>query len=168
MIQFNTTIQKFNQQGEKTGWTYIEISAEQAQLLKPHYKKSFRVKGKIDAIDVTAIALIPMGEGKYILPLNNTIRKLLQKRKNDSVCVSIEEDKIGYVLNESLIECLQDEPTALAFFNTLTKGHQNYFSKWIDAAKTIETQTKRIAMIIHALNNHWDYGNMIRNNAKNK
>lgn len=55
---------------------------------------------------------------------------------------------------------------SIGFFNTLTKGHQNYFSKWINAAKTIETQTKRIAMIIHALNNHWDYGSMIRNNAK--
>ena len=38
MITFTTTLQKFNSKGEKTGWTYIEISEQQAQKLKPGVK----------------------------------------------------------------------------------------------------------------------------------
>jgi len=168
MIQFNAVIKKYAQQGEKTGWTYIEINTKLAHQLKPNCRKSFRVKGKIDDTAINAVALIPVGDGNFILALNATIRKKLYKRKNDTVLVELEEDKTGYVLNEFLVECLEDDPTALNFFNTLTKGHQNYFSKWIDSAKTTETQSKRIAMALNAFTNGWDYGTMIRNNTKNK
>lgn len=168
MIQFKTTIKKYNQQGEKTGWTFIEINTNVAEQLKPNCKKSFRVKGKIDDVVISAIALIPIGAGNFILPLNAELRKKLRKRKNDEVVVALQEDKEGYILNEVLLECLNDEPTAQAFFKSLTQGHQNYFSKWIDSAKTIETQTKRIAMAINAFNNNWDYGTMIRNNKNKK
>lgn len=168
MIQFKATIKKYNQQGEKTGWTYIEIASTLAEQLKPNCKKSFRVKGKIDNVDIYAVALIPIGEGNFILPLNADLRKKLLKRKNDTVMIVLQEDKEGYILNEAFTECLNDEPIAKCFSNTLTKGHQNYFSKWVDSAKTIETQTKRIAMIISALHNGWDYGTMIRNNKNKK
>lgn len=168
MIQFKTTIKKYNQQGEKTGWTFIEINTNVAEQLKPNCKKSFRVKGKIDDVVISTIALIPIGAGNFILPLNAELRKKLRKRKNDEVVVALQEDKEGYILNEVLLECLNDEPTAQAFFKSLTQGHQNYFSKWIDSAKTIETQTKRIAMAINAFNNNWDYGTMIRNNKNKK
>ncbi|MCU0321519.1 MAG: YdeI/OmpD-associated family protein [Chitinophagaceae bacterium] len=168
MIQFKAIIKKYAQQGEKTGWTYIEINTKLAHQLKPNCRKSFRVKGKIDDTVINAVALIPVGDGNFILALNATIRKTLYKRKNDTVLVELEEDKTGYILNEFLMECLEDDPTALSFFNTLTKGHQNYFSKWIDSAKTTETQSKRIAMALNAFANSWDYGTMIRNNTKNK
>lgn len=168
MIQFKTTIKKYNQKGEKTGWTFIEVNTSVAEQLKPNCKKSFRVKGNIDDVVFSAIALIPIGEGNFILPLNAELRKKIQKRKNDEVILVLQEDKEGYVLNETLVECLNDEPNAKLFFKTLTKGHQNYFSKWIDSAKTIETQTKRIAMAIAAFNNKWDYGTMIRNNKIKK
>ena len=38
MIKFTATILKFNEQGEKTGWTYIEIPADIAQQIKPNNK----------------------------------------------------------------------------------------------------------------------------------
>jgi len=62
------------------------------------------------------------------------------------------------------VACLNDEPKALAYFNTLPKGHQNYFSKWIEAAKTIETKTKRITMAVIALAKQMGYPEMIRAN----
>lgn len=46
MIDYTTIILQFAEQGEKTGWTYIEIPADLAQQIKPGNKKSFRVKGK--------------------------------------------------------------------------------------------------------------------------
>ena len=46
MIQFTVTIHRFEKQGEKTGWTYIEIPSDIAQKLKPGNKKSFQGKRK--------------------------------------------------------------------------------------------------------------------------
>ncbi|MEJ7673490.1 MAG: DUF1905 domain-containing protein [Chitinophagaceae bacterium] len=75
MVQFSTVIKKFSNKGEKTGWTYIEISEAVAQMLKPNNKKSFRVKGSLDNYKFEGLALIPMGEGAFILALNALIRK---------------------------------------------------------------------------------------------
>jgi uncharacterized protein YdeI (YjbR/CyaY-like superfamily) len=50
-----------------------------------------------------------------------------------------------------LIECLQDEPEALARFKSIAKSHQNYFTNWINSAKTEPTKAKRIAASVNAL-----------------
>jgi hypothetical protein len=87
MIKFSTTILRFDSQGEKTGWTYIEVSAALAQKLYPGNKKSFRVKGKLDQYEFEGAALIPMGEGNFILALNSTMRKGIKKQKGDKLMV---------------------------------------------------------------------------------
>ena len=80
MIKFATTILKFEKKGEKTGWSYIEISAAQAKKLKPGCKVSFRVKGKLDQYVFEKVSLLPMGEGAFILPINNTMRNATGKK----------------------------------------------------------------------------------------
>lgn len=50
MLTFDAKINRFQEKGEKTGWTYIEIRPDQAEILNPGIKKSFRVKGFIDNI----------------------------------------------------------------------------------------------------------------------
>ena len=42
MVCFSTIIKKFEEKGEKTGWTYIDIQAGIAQQLIPNNKKAFR------------------------------------------------------------------------------------------------------------------------------
>ncbi len=162
MISFKTTLKKFAEQGEKTGWTFIDVPAEIAQQIKPDTKKSYRVKGKLDAVEVSGLALVPMGGGDFIIALNATLRKALKKQKGDSLIAQLEEDKKGYVLNEEFIACLEDEPKAFVFFKTLPQSHQTYFSKWIDSAKTMETKSTRIALSINALVRGMHYGEMIR------
>ena len=142
-IQFTTTIQKFGAKGEKTGWTYIEIPADLAQQLKPANKKEFKVKGKLDKHSISRLSVLPMGNGA-----------MLQ--------VSLQEDKSDFVFNPDFMECLADDPTAKAFFESLTGSHQRYFSKWIDSAKTEPTRVKRITMAVNALAKKWGYGEMIR------
>lgn len=168
MIQFTTTIKKFSDKGEKTGWTYIEITAAIADKLKPNNKRSFRVKGNLDNYVFEGLALIPMGEGDFILALNATIRKKIKKQKGDKLKVSIEVDDKPVKLNAELMDCLSDEPDGLSFFNSLTPGHRKYFSNWIESAKTDETKTKRIAQTINALSKKWDYGQMIRDQTAKK
>jgi hypothetical protein len=81
MIQFTTTILKMGQQGEKSGWTYINVPQDLALQLKPGNKKSFRVKGKLDAHAIKAVAILPMGDGNFILPLNAAMRKAIGKKQ---------------------------------------------------------------------------------------
>jgi hypothetical protein len=162
MVQFSAVIQKFGEQGEKTGWTYIEIPADIAAKIKPGNKKTFRVKGKLDAHPVKAIALMPMGGGNFIMALNAEMRKGIKKRKGATIQVQLQEDKDKLQPPAELLECLSDEPLAKEYFETLTYGHKNYFTKWIESAKTEPTRTKRIAQAVDALNKKMDFGMMLR------
>lgn len=164
MITFITTIHKFARQGEKTGWTYIEISTSQAQKLKPDTKVSFRVKGTLDSFKIKQIALMPMGEGNFIMPLNAAMRKAIGKKSGDRLNVTLDADDSEFVLSEDFIACLNDDQVAFDFFQTLPGSHQKYFSKWIDSAKTSATKTKRIVMAITALSKKQGYAEMIRAN----
>lgn len=162
MISFAATILKFDQQGEKTGWTYILIPAELARQLKPGNKKSFRVKGKLDNYSVKGVALLPMGEGDFIMALNAAMRKGIKKQKGATVRVQLQVDTEEPKPSAELIECLADEPEALSKFQSLAKSHQNYFSKWIESAKTEPTKAKRIAHTIQFLSRGKNFGEMIR------
>lgn len=162
MIRFKTKILQFAEQGEKTGWSYIQIPAKLAQELKPGNKVSFRVKGKLDAYAIRQVALLPMGEGDFIMPLKAEVRKALGKQKGATLDVSLAVDVTEVKLPADLLECLSDEPAALAFFQSLPRSHQLYFGKWIDSAKTVGTRTKRIAQCVNALARSRNYGEMIR------
>lgn len=166
MIEFTATLKQFAEQGEKTGWTYIEIPADLAQDLKPGNKKSFRVKGKLDQYKIAGIALLPMGSGAFIMAVNATMRKGIGKKKGAMVKVLLTEDKKEFQFNADFMECMADEPTAKEFFSSLSGSHQRYFSKWIDSAKTLETRTKRIAWAVTALSKKQGYGEMIRAHKK--
>lgn len=166
MVTFTTTILQFEKQGEKTGWTYISIPGKIALQLKPGNKKSFRVKGKLDGHAIKEVALIPMGGGDFIMALNAAMRKAIGKRKGATVTVQLTEDKKQPELNKDLMECLADEPAALAYFNSLAGSHRLYFSRWIDSAKTSATKTKRIAVAVTSLAKKMDYGQMIRSQKK--
>ena len=163
MIKFITVILKFDKQGEKTGWTYIEIPASLAEQMLPGHKKSFRVKGKLDGHTIQQVALIPMGEANFILPLNAALRKLIGKRKGAQLEVILQLDISVYELNKELMECLADEPAALDFFKSKPLSFQNYYSKWIESAKTDGTKAKRIALAVTSLTRKIEFGEMLRN-----
>jgi len=162
MVQFTAVIKKFSDKGEKTGWTYIDIPGTIAEKLKPNNKKTFRVKGRLDKYAFESVALLPMGDGNFIMALNADMRKKIGKRKGAMLAVNLEADNAPVKLNAELMECLADEPAGLSFFKQLTPGHQKYFSNWIDSAKTDPTKTKRIVQTINALANRQHYGEMIR------
>jgi hypothetical protein len=168
MPYFKTILQKFDKQGEKTGWTYIAITTEQAAVLNPGTKTSFRVKGKLDNYPIEKIALLPMGDGSFIMPLNATIRKGIKKGKGAEVAVQLEVDDEPLQHDTDFVECLNDEPKALQTFQSLAKGHQNYFSKWIQSAKTEPTKAKRIAMAVNALAKGMGFPEMLRAQKREK
>ena len=166
MVQFTTTILRFKEQGEKTGWSYINIPQKIAQELKPGNKKSFRVKGKLDNYAIKGVALMPMGGGEFIMPINATMRKAIGKRGGDKLNVQLTEDKKLPELSADLLECLADEPAAKEFFDSLPHSHRLYFSRWIESAKTAPTKAKRIAQAVSALAKKWGFSEMVRTNKK--
>jgi hypothetical protein len=93
MVAFTAKIQKFIKQGEKTGWTYIEIHSRYAQKIKPDTKVSYRVKGLLDDFRIEKTALLPMGDGNFIMPLNATLRKGIGKKVGDTLQVKLEVDE---------------------------------------------------------------------------
>lgn len=164
MIDFTTTIKKFDRKGEKTGWSYLEISHKQAERLKPGSRKSFRVKGSIDQHEISGVSLMPMGDGSFILPFNAAMRKATGKSAGQTVRVRLAVDEKEYKLNKDLMACLRDDPAAYEFFQTLPGSHQRYFSKWIESAKTSATRTKRLVMAVEGLSRKMGFGEMIRAN----
>ncbi|MEI9945968.1 MAG: YdeI/OmpD-associated family protein [Chitinophagaceae bacterium] len=166
MVKFIATIHRFEKMGEKTGWTYIEVPADIAEKLKPGNRREFKVKGKLDAHPVKRASLMPMKGGGFIMPVNAAMRKGIGKRHGAMVKVQLEADDSPFVFNRDFIDCLNDEPKAKEFFQTLSGSHQRYFSKWIDEAKTEPTRTKRIALSVNALSKKWGYPEMIRSNQK--
>jgi len=163
MVEFDTIMLQFAEQGEKTGWTYIEIPADIAQQLKPNNKKSFRVRGMLDGLAVSGMALMPMGEGNFIMALKAEVRRGLHKNAGAMLHVSIEEDPEYKVeVPDDLQECFDFEPEAVEFFNSLPKSHRDYFIKWIEQAKTSETRAKRVVNTVNAMLRKWRYNTMMR------
>ena len=161
-ISYATRILKFAKKGEKSGWTYIEVPADVAAKLFPGNKKSFRVKGTLDDYLIKGVALFPMGEGAFILPLNAALRKGIGKGEGTMLHLTLQRDAAELAIDPDLMECLEDEPDAGNYFSLLPKSHQVYFSKWIETAKSAETKARRIARTMHALSNKMSYAEMIR------
>lgn len=168
MVEYKTTILKFEKNGEKTGWTYIDVPADVAEQLVPGNKKSFRVKGKLDKHPIKQVALIPMGNGNFIIPINADIRKAIGKKEGAQLLVSLNVDKTAFKFDDDFMACLEDEPKAINYFKSITASHQKYFSKWIASAKTEETKVKRITMAISALSREMGYSEMLRESKAKK
>jgi hypothetical protein len=167
MVSFEVLIEKFKEKGEKTGWTYIYIPEELALQIKPDCRTSYRVKGFLDALPVGGLALVPMGEGDYIVALKADLRRKLHKKEGDLLKVSLEEDKDFKIpMPADLEECLNEQAHFMENFLKQPKSHQHYFFNWINSAKTEPTRAKRIAMTINAMDRGYDFGQMLREEKK--
>ena len=163
MVTFTAEIEKFEEMGEKTGWTYVFIPADIAHQIKPDCKKSFRIKGRLDNIAIHGLALIPMGEGDFILALKADLRKQLKKEQGAVLSLELSDDKDFKIeMPLELDMCLSDEPALMEQFLSLPKSHQNYYINWFNAAKTEKTRVKRLTMVVNAMEQRMDFGEMMR------
>ena len=162
MVKFTTTIKRDDRSKDKTGWSYIIIPITHAKTLSAGSRLGFRVKGSIDNYALNKTSVLPMGNGTFMLPVNGTMRKAIGKEKGEKVTLVLEADKRKIELSRDLLTSLADEPAALEHFNTLPMSHRQYFSKWIESAKTTITKTKRIVSAVIALSQRKGFGEMIR------
>jgi len=162
MVKFTTTIKRDDRSKDKTGWSYIIIPITHAKTLAAGSRLGFRVKGSIDNYALNKTSVLPMGNGTFMLPVNGTMRKAIGKEKGEKVTLTLEADKRKIELSKDLMTSLADEPAALEHFNTLPMSHRQYFSKWIESAKTTATKTKRIVSAVIALSQKKGFGEMMR------
>lgn len=167
MVSFTAEIERFESNGEKTGWTYIFIPHAIADQILPGERRSIRVKGTIDQTPVSGLALMPMGNGDFIMALNKDIRKQLKKDLGAKVAVQLMHDADFKIeMPEDLEICLADERYLFEAFIAMPKSHQNYFINWLNSAKTETTRINRITMIVNAMENGWDFGTMVKSSSK--
>ncbi len=162
MIRFTTKILQFGEMGEKTGWTYIRIPAAVAEQVNAGKQKIFSGQRRLDGHCHRESGIDADGGGRFHHGAKASIRKSIRKQKGDSLRVELEVDKAVIKPPKDLMECLADEPEALAYFRTLPKSHQNYFGNWVREAKTEGTRTKRLASVVMAMMRRQNFGEMLR------
>ena len=140
----------------KGGWTYAQVPGIPAEI-----KGAFgmvRVKGRIDNYELKKYHLMPMKSGNLFLPVNAIARKAINKKAGDHVDVLLYLDNDPVDIPDELMMCLQDEPAALKFFNTLSDTDQQNYIDWIYEAKRDQTRVDRLAKtVVKLLNNRHFY-----------
>lgn len=162
MITHTASIERFGEKGEKTGWTYVWIPFDVADQLNKGVKKSYRIKGKIDAIAIRQLSILPMGEGHFILPLKAELLKKIKKPLGETVVLTMEVDHSEKTLDEDLMLCLAEVPEAMKKFKAMPRSHQFYYSNHVSSAKTEVTKAKRIANIIESMLRNLTFAEMLK------
>lgn len=169
MVTFKAEIERFGEKGEKTGWYFLMIPAVISAQIKADCRKSYRVKGMLDAMEIEGRALTPMGEGDFILPIKKELRQQLRKDLGAIVQLNLEEDKDFKIeIPEDLELCLNDEPQLMENFMKLPKSHRNWYINWLNTAKTEVTRTKRLVKIVSAMDRNLSFGEMMREDKEKK
>jgi hypothetical protein len=159
MVKFKVRLEKAPGKG---GWTYFEVPKSAIQKLKAGATQSFRVKGTLDSHPIERASIMPIGNGRFLMPFNASMRKGTGKQQGDSVVVSFTLDLKQPALSRELLECLKDDANANAQFKSLSKGIQQYYSKWIEDAKTPHTKTKRLVVFLQALEQKLNFVDMMQ------
>ncbi|MBK7429384.1 MAG: DUF1905 domain-containing protein [Bacteroidetes bacterium] len=133
----------------KGGWSYIEIKE-----ISPDHKAHFgmvRVKGYIDSYEIKQYNLMPMGNGNLFLPVKAEIRKKIKKEAGDLVHVKLYLDASPLVIPQELIDCLNEYPEAMKFYESLTQSEKRLYLNWVYSAKQEDTKANRIVKMIDKL-----------------
>lgn len=134
----------------KGGWTFVSIpKIFKNKEEKLNWKK---VRGTIDGFEIRKYHIFPVGNNNGLfLPVKAEIRKQIKKKEGDLVHVILYPDNEPLEIPEEMLLCLQDEPKAFTFFNSLSDSEQKFYMQWIYSAKKEETKIDRLAKAINRL-----------------
>jgi hypothetical protein len=131
------------------GGAYVTIPFDVEEVFG---KKRVKIKAIIDGEPYRG-TLVRMGGTQHLLLVLKEIRQKIGKSFGDSVAVELEEDlEIRRVeVPQDLLEEMEKNPSAQAFFERLSYTHQKEYVNWITEAKRVETRQKRIQQTIDML-----------------
>jgi hypothetical protein len=129
------------------GYVRIPFDVEQA-----FGKKRVQVSATFDGEPYCGL-LVRMGEPWHILIILKGIREKIGKDFGDEVEVTIEEDNQPRVIEipPDLAAALEQDPQALAFFDSLAFTHRREYVNWINEAKQETTRQNRVTKTIEML-----------------
>jgi uncharacterized protein YdeI (YjbR/CyaY-like superfamily) len=84
-------------------------------------------------------------------PVKAEIRKKIKKKEGDYVHVILYADNGPTDVPEEMLICLQDEPKAERFFNSLSDNEKQNYIKWIYSAKKEEIKVQRMVRTVNRL-----------------
>lgn len=139
-------LEKFDTKG---GWTFARIPEI------PQNKNTWfgwvKVSGMIDDYEFKNHTLMPMGNGTLFFSVKAEIRKKIKKEAGDYVHLILYTDKSVHDVERDLLDCLQDEPKALSFYQKLGSSDQKAFIDWIGTSKSEQIKEERLAKSIDLL-----------------
>jgi len=133
----------------KGGWTFARIPEIIMDKKKPF--GWVKVRGTIDGYEIKKYSLMPMGDGTLFLAVRSEIRKKINKKQGDTIHVVLYPDNEPLEVPAEMMMCLEDEPRALKFFNSITESEQKHYIDWIYSAKKEETKISRMVETINRL-----------------
>lgn len=133
----------------KGGWTYVRIP-EITKDKRAHFGM-VKVRGTVDGFEIRKFHIMPMGDGGMFFPVNAGIRKAIKKQEGEMVHIILFPDLEPLEVPEEMLLCLEEEPEAMAFFNSLSESEQKFYIDWIYSAKKEETKIDRLAKAINRL-----------------
>ena len=74
---------------------------------------------------------MPMGNGNLFLPVKAEIRKKIKKEAGDLVHVKLYLDASLLVIPQELIDCLNEYPKAMEFYESLTQSEKRLYLNWV-------------------------------------
>jgi hypothetical protein len=116
-------------------------------------KKRVKIKAIIDGEPYRG-TLVRMGTPHHMLLVLKEIREKIGKSVGDEVSVELEEDfeERQVEVPPDLLEALEAQPAALAYYRLLSYTHQREYVRWITDAKREQTRQDRIKRTIEMLN----------------
>lgn len=131
----------------KGGWTYAHIP--EFSEGKRKYSVMNKVSGTIDNYEISNATLMSMGNRRYFLPLNATIRKKIGKEAGDWVHITLHVNETGGpVATDEFTDCLKDEPAAWKHYQTFTKTEQKAWMNWVNEPVDEKIRIERIAAAV--------------------
>ena len=102
-------------------------------------------------------ALMPSGNGSFVIRVNKKLRQRLRLEFGRPVDVVLtpDESRYGLPMPEELEVLLSQDPQGDRYFRALTLGRQRTLLHLVGSAKKVETRVKRaVAVVRHLKTNH--------------
>ena len=150
-IEIKTTLETF----DWSIWYYhFPIDKKTTNLLSSADHK--RVVCIVNGLAKINSALMPLGEGSYIM-VNKATREKLKLKEGDEVTLELEKDtsEYGMPMPESLQVMLDQDELGCKYFHALTLGKQRSLIYIVSKVKSIDKQiNKALAILDHLKDVH--------------
>ena len=136
--------------GPHGAWVYLPIPFDVEKAFGSRAR--IAVTGTINGKRFRSSAM-PQGDGTHAMMVRKSLSKAAGASKGDrvSVVMSVDQSKRRVVPPPGLKAALAANPSARAFFQTLSYSSQKEFAVWVACAKKEETRTRRIHKTIALL-----------------